>query len=56
MSNDYDEYMDERLERDDYEAEMDDRYERCGCRFCYCMTETEYGVTCGDCVTGAHQG
>lgn len=41
----------------DYEQEREsDYYERCGCRYCHCMTETEYGATCGDCQTGAHQG
>jgi hypothetical protein len=53
---DGDVYTEEEYEDDPYEYEGDDKYDRCGCRFCFCMTETEYGVTCGDCATGAHQG
>lgn len=30
--------------------------EACGCKYCFCMNETEYGETCGDCLVGAHQG
>jgi hypothetical protein len=28
----------------------------CGCPLCYCSNQTEYGVTCNECITGAHQG
>ena len=38
------------------EIEEEDEYtERCSCRYCYCMNETEGGI-CSECYMGAHQG
>lgn len=44
-------------ERDEIGQEDEDpeHYEYCGCRFCTCMNRTEYGMTCNDCLNGAHQ-
>ncbi len=49
MSAEYGDY-------DDYDQYEDERFERCQCPLCPCMDETEYGVTCNACRSGAHQG
>lgn len=28
----------------------------CGCTLCYCSNSTEAGETCGECLSGMHQG
>lgn len=30
--------------------------ESCGCSYCLCMNDTEFGETCSECQAGAHQG
>jgi len=31
-------------------------FEDCGCPYCFCSNQTEHGVVCSDCLSGAHQG
>ena len=37
-------------------AYMENAMERCGCQYCHCVVETEYGEVCSFCRSGAHQG
>jgi hypothetical protein len=43
-------------EEDDWDDLRREVYAPCGCRFCFCMNETLYGVACPSCMSGAHQG
>lgn len=38
------------------EEDVVEEGESCGCRYCLCMNETEFGETCSECRAGAHQG
>lgn len=49
-------YGDAYNDNDDTPDEVSSHYERCQCRYCRCSIETEYGVTCSNCLNGAHQG
>ena len=40
---------------DDVVAEGQSR-PRCGCRFCFCHDDSEYGEPCSNCELGVHQG
>lgn len=39
-----------------HDEDPDEKYARCDCTLCWCFNETEYGVKCGECLMGAHQG
>lgn len=45
-----DENMDDNNYLDDTNRPM------CGCSYCFCMTDTEFGEVCDDCAAGVHQG
>lgn len=38
------------------EEDLAEEGESCGCSYCTCMNETEFGETCSECQAGAHQG
>lgn len=38
------------------EEDFAEEGESCGCLYCLCMNETEFGETCSECQAGAHQG
>lgn len=42
-------------EEDEEDEEPEER-SRCGCPYCFCMNETDYGETCSMCLNHAHQG
>lgn len=54
-------YRDEYLDDDGWpEEDIEEMYHEdmapCDCEFCFCLNETEHGVCCSDCDSGAHQG
>jgi len=47
-------YYDE--DEDDISLREEFEMIQCSCRFCVCMNTSEYGGTCPECSSGAHQG
>lgn len=45
-------------EWEDHDREIEEREEwpTCGCEYCFCSVQTEYGEPCDSCLNHAHQG
>ncbi len=41
---------------EDAEVEAREAWPRCGCKYCFCSSQTEYGEPCSMCSMHAHQG
>jgi len=50
---DFDE--EEPFDEENFDDERPDTV-KCGCKYCPCLNDTEFGETCSMCLGGAHQG
>lgn len=49
-------YRDCDYDDDDWYGDFEDEYDYCDCKYCNCFNRTEHGITCPNCLSGAHQG